>query len=78
MRFILVILLTCKNILKVNKGFRYIFTNIDIFSKYAWSHFLLNLKKYQIFNHVFKKFLKKENLNSYGVIKKIYFSVKKC
>ena len=41
-------------------------------------HFLLNLKKYQILNRVFKKFLKKENLNLYGVIKKAHFSVKKC
>ena len=23
--------------LKVNRGFKYIFTNIDIFSRYAWS-----------------------------------------
>ena len=40
--------------------------------------FLLNLKKYQILNHVSKKYLKKENLNSYGVIKNQLFSLKKC
>ena len=62
---------------KVNRGYKYIFTNIDIFSKYAWV-FLLNLKKYQILNHVLKKYLKKENLNTFGVIKKVLSSVKKC
>ena len=40
--------------------------------------FLLNLKKYQISNHVLKKFLKKENQNIFGVIKKVLSSVKKC
>ena len=40
---------------RMNKGYKYIFTNIDIFSKYAWS-FLLNLKKYQILNLAFKKY----------------------
>ena len=58
---------------RMNKGYKYIFTNIDVLGV-----FLLNLKKYQILNHVFKKFLKKENLNLYGVIKKAHFSVKKC
>ena len=62
---------------RMNKGYKYIFTNIDIFSKYAWS-FPIKSKKYQILNHVFKKFLMKENLNLYGVIKKAHFSVKKC
>ena len=62
---------------RMNKGYKYIFTNIDIFSKHAWS-FPIKSKKYQILNHVLKKYLKKENLNSYGVIKKVHFSVKKC
>ena len=62
---------------RMNKGYKYIFTNIDIFQN-MHGHFLLNLKKYQILNHVFKKFLNKENLNLYGVIKKAHFSVKKC
>ena len=62
---------------RMNKGYKYIFTNIDIFQN-MHGHILLNLKKYQILNHVFKKFLKKENLNLYGVIKKAHFSVKKC
>ena len=62
---------------KMNKRFKYIFTNIDVFQN-MHGVFQLNLKKYQILNHVFKKFLKKENLNLYGVIKKVHFSVKKC
>ena len=61
---------------KMNKGFKYIFTNIDVFSKYSWS-FPIKSKKYQILNHVLKKYLKKENLNLYGVIKKVHFLVKK-
>ena len=62
---------------RMNKGYKYIVTNIDIFSKYAWG-FSIKSKKYQILNHVFKKFLKNENLNLYGVIKKVHFSVMKC
>ena len=63
---------------RMNKGYKYIFTNIDIFSKYAWS-FPIKSKKHQISsNHVFKKILKKENLNLYGMIKKAHFSIKKC
>ena len=45
---------------RMNKGYKYIFTNIHIFFQNMHGHFLLNLKKYQILNHVFKKFLKKE------------------
>ena len=62
---------------RMNKGHKYIFTNIDIFSKYAWS-FPIKSKKYQILNRVLKKNLKIENLNLYGVTKKAHFSVKKC
>ena len=40
--------------------------------------FLLNLKKYQILNHVLKKYLKKENLHIFGLIKNRLFSLKKC
>ena len=62
---------------RMNKGYQYIFTNIDIFQN-MHGHFLLKVKKYRILNHVLKKYLKNENLNSYGVIKKVHFSVKKC
>ena len=33
---------------RINKGYKYIFTNIDIFSKYSWS-FPLKSKKYRMF-----------------------------
>ena len=62
---------------KVNRGYKYIFTNIDIFSKYAWS-FPLKSKLLKILNHVLKKYLKKENLNIFGQIKNQLFSLKKC
>ena len=62
---------------KINKGYNYIFTNIDIFSKYAWL-FQLKLKKYKMLNYVFKKYLKNVNLIIYGRIKNQHFSVKKC
>ena len=53
---------------KINKGYNYIFTNIDIFSKYAWA-FPIKTKKYKMLNYVFKKYLKKVNLIIFGVIK---------
>ena len=61
----------------MNKNYKYIFTNIDIFSKYAWA-FPIESKKYQILNLVLKKYLKKTNQNTYGVIENQHFSVKKC
>ena len=62
---------------RVNRGYKYIFTNIDIFSKYAWS-FPIKSKKKQILNHVLKKYLMSENLHIFGQIKNQLFSLKKC
>ena len=62
---------------KVNRGCKYIFT-ILIFFQNMHGVFPLNLKKYQILNHVFKKYLNNESLNTFGVIKKVHSSVKKC
>ena len=62
---------------KINKGYKYIFTNIDVFSKYAYA-FPLKSKKYKILNLVLKKYLKKANQNLFGQIKNQLFSVKKC
>ena len=62
---------------KINKGYNYIFTNIDIFSKYAWA-FPIKSKKYKMLNYVFKKYLKNVNLINCGQIKNHHFSVKKC
>ena len=62
---------------KINKGYNYIFTNIDIFSKYAWA-FPIKSKKYKMLNYVFKKYLKNVNQDICGVIKNQHFSGKKC
>ena len=62
---------------KINKGYKYIFTNIDIFSKYAYA-FPLKSKKYKILNLVFKKYLKKTNPNIFGQTKNLLFYLKKC
>ena len=42
---------------KVNRGYKYIFTNIDIFSKYAWS-FPIKSKKIQDIKPCFEKIFK--------------------
>ena len=39
---------------KINKGYKYIFTNIDIFSKYAYA-FPLKSKKIQYIKACFEK-----------------------
>ena len=62
---------------KVNRGYKYIFTNIDIFSKYAWS-FPLKTKTIKEIKSCSKRYLKKENLHIFGVIKNQLFSQKKC
>ena len=63
---------------KINKGYKYIFTNIDIFSKYAYA-FPLKSKKIGDIKPCFEKiFKKKTNRNIFGVIKNQLFSVKKC
>ena len=63
---------------KINKGYKYIFTNIDIFSKCAYA-FPLKPKRIQDIKPCFEKiFKKKTNQNLFGVIKNQLFSVKKC
>ena len=61
---------------RVNRGYKYIFTNIDIFSKYAWS-FPLKTKTIKEIKSS-KRYLKNENLLIFGVIKNQLFSLKKC
>ena len=60
---------------RMNKGYKYIFTNIDIFSKYAWS---FPIKSKKILNRFLKKFLNNENQNIFGLIKNQLFSLMKC
>ena len=62
---------------RMNKGYKLIFTNIDIFSKYAWS-FSIKSKKIVDIKPCFQKILNNENLNLYGLIKNQLFSQKKC
>ena len=59
---------------KMNRGYKYIFTNIDVFSKIAYAFPL----KYKTLSPVLKKYLKKTSLITFGVIEKAVFSVKKC
>ena len=44
---------------RMNKGFKYIFTNIDVFSKYAWS-FLIKSKKISDIKPCFQKIFKEK------------------
>ena len=62
---------------KINKGYKYIFTNIDVFSKIAYAY-PIKSKKYKRLNLVFKKYLKKTNRNIYGQIKNQLFYLNKC
>ena len=57
---------------KMNRGYKYIFTNIDIFSKYAYAY-PIKSKKYKTLNPVLKKYLRIINLNTYGQIKNQLF-----
>ena len=57
---------------KMNKGFKYIFTNIDVFSKYAYAY-PLKSKKIQDIKLCFEKIFKKIKLNLFGQIKNHLF-----
>ena len=62
---------------KINKGYKYVFTNIDIFSKYAYA-FPLKSKKIQGIKPCFEQIFKKTKRNTYGQIKNQLFYLKKC
>ena len=62
---------------KFNKGYKYIFTNFDVFSKIAYSY-PIKSKKIQDIKPCFEKIFKKTNPNIFGQIKNQLFSVKKC
>ena len=59
---------------KINKGYKYIFTNIDVFSKIAYA-FPLKSKKIQDIKPCFEKISKKTNPNISGQTKNQLFSV---
>ena len=62
---------------KIRKSYKYIFTNIDVFSKYAYA-FPLKSKKIQDIKPCFEKIFKKTNPLIFGVIKNQLFYLKKC
>ena len=62
---------------KMNRGYKYIFTNIDIFSKYAYAY-PIKSKKIQDIKPCFEKIFKKTNPNIFGVIRNQLFYLKKC
>ena len=61
----------------INKGYKYIFTNIDVFSKIA-NAYPIKSKRYEILNLFLKKYLKIISQNLFGVIKNQLFYLKKC
>ena len=62
---------------KINKGYKYIFTNIDVFSKIAYAY-PIKSKKIQDIKPCFEKIKKKTNRNLFRVIKNQLFYLKKC
>ena len=62
---------------RINKGYKYIFTNIDIFSKYSWA-FPLKSKKISDIKQCFQKIFKERKPNLYGLIKNLLSFLKKC
>ena len=62
---------------KMKREYKYIFTNMDVFSKIA-SAFPLKSKKIQDIKPCFEKIFKKINLNTYGQIKNLLFYLKQC
>ena len=61
---------------KMNRGYKYIFTNIDVFSKIAYA-FPLKSKKIQDIKACFQKTFKKTNPNIFGQTKNQLFLAKK-
>ena len=62
---------------KINKNYKYIFTNIDVFSKYVYA-FPLKSKKIQDIKPCFEKIFKKKNPNIFGLIENQLFYLEKC
>ena len=61
---------------KLNKGFRYLLTCIDIFSKYSWVIPLKDKKGISI-KMLYKKFSKKNHQNLYGLTEELNFIISK-
>ena len=62
---------------KINKNYKYIFTNIDIFSKYSWA-FPLKTKIVKEIKYCFQKIFKERKPSYIWLMKNQLFSLKKC
>ena len=62
---------------KINKGYKYIFTNIDVFSKIAYA-FPIKSKKIRDIKPCFEKIFTKNKPKYVWSDKESSFSVKKC
>ena len=62
---------------KMNRGYKYIFTSIDVFSKIAYAY-PIKSKKIQDIKPCFEKIFKKTNLLIFGLIENQHFYLKKC
>ena len=63
--------------LKMNRRYKYIFTNIDVFSKIA-NVYPIRFKKIQDIKPCFEKIFKKTNRNTYGQTENQLLYLKKC
>ena len=57
---------------KINRGYKYIFTNIDVFSKIAYAY-PIKSKKIQDIKACFQKIFNKTNQNLFGQTKNQLF-----
>ena len=62
---------------RMNKGFKYIFTNIDVFSKYAWI-FPIKFKKISDIKPCFEKIFKEQKRKYIWSDQESVFFSKKC
>ena len=65
------------DLVDMTQGYKYVFTNIDVFSKYAYA-FPLKSKKIQDIKPCFEKILQKTYQITYGQTENLLFYLKKC
>ena len=66
-----------QKLVKLNKGYRYLLTYIDIFSKFVFVILLKDKKEINVKNAL-QKILNEENVNFYGQIVVKNFTINKC
>ena len=77
MKFFAADLVEMQKFAKLNKGYRYLLTCIDIFSKYSWVITLKDKKGINIKNALQKIFIKKDHQNFYGLTEELNFIINK-